>query len=114
MRLAHLVQCFFKLLLAHVSWLTTPTHGHKAVTGLRLSALTLLQIHGSWHSWLKFTIITRLDLMQSMTSVKCSGKTARKGRIYHQLKGKKVDRPIDWSAKPPKAKALEIVTLIKA
>jgi len=52
--------------------------------------------------------------MRSMTAVNCSGKTARKGRIYHQLKGKKVDRPIDWSAKPPKAKALEIVTLIKA
>jgi hypothetical protein len=51
--------------------------------------------------------------MRSLTAVNCSGKTARKGRLYHQLKGAKVDRPIDWSAKAPKAKPLEIVLLVK-
>ena len=51
--------------------------------------------------------------MKTFTQVNCSGKSARRGRLYLQKTGKGLRPGYDPSAKPMKPRALELVLLVK-
>ena len=50
----------------------------------------------------------------SMSQVNCSGKTARKGRLYQQKHSTGERLNWDITARPQKAKPIELVLLVKA
>lgn len=50
----------------------------------------------------------------SMNQVNCSGKTARKGRLYQQKKATGERIQWDVTARPQKKKPIELVGLFKA